>query len=66
MTVRRHLQAVARAADARERADDVLAAAILAAHEAGESLRTIRDATGGRLSHESIRTIIRRRGSDAG
>ena len=56
--VRRELLKVARAAETRERADAALAEAIRAAHEAGESLRTIRDATGARLSHETVRAMI--------
>ena len=57
----RHLQRVTRAAKAADDADATLVAAILAAYEAGATLREIAAATGGRLrSPESIRTLIRK------
>ena len=40
------------------RADRAFHAAVLAAHKRGASLRTIRDAAQGAVSHESIRRII--------
>jgi hypothetical protein len=56
------LQRVARTAEARDRAETNLHEAIRAAYAAGASLRQIRDASGRRLSHESVRVIINRKG----
>jgi hypothetical protein len=52
--------AKARARAEREfaRADRAFRAAVLAAHNQGASLRAIRDASGGTLSHEGIRRVL--------
>lgn len=59
------LSQVAEAAKAREsaerefaRADRAFRSAVLAAHKRGASLRAIRDASGGALSHEGIRRLL--------
>lgn len=61
----KELRQVTRTAEARERAEAALHEAIRAAHAAGASLRDIRDATGGRLSHESVRVICQTKGKEA-
>jgi hypothetical protein len=53
----KELRQVSRQSEAWERAQGTLHEAIRAAHRAGASLRDIRDATGGRLSHETVRVI---------
>jgi hypothetical protein len=59
------LSRVATAAKARQRAERELArsdrafrATVLAAHKRGASLRAIRDAAGGTVSHEKVRRIV--------
>jgi len=59
------LSRVAETAKARERAarelaraDRAFRVAVLAAHKRGASLRAIRDAAGGTLSHEKVRRIV--------
>lgn len=47
-----------RAARDLARADRAFRAAVRAAHKRGASLRAIRDASGGAVSHESIRRIL--------
>jgi hypothetical protein len=53
----KELRQVTRHAEAWERAEAALHDAIRAAHRAGASLRQIRDATGGRISHETVRVL---------
>ncbi len=53
----KQLRQVTRTAEALERAEAALHDAIREAHAAGASLRATRDATGGRLSHETVRVI---------
>jgi len=60
----KELRHVTRTAEARERAEATLHEAIRAAHKAGASLRQIRDATGGRVSHETVRQVAKG-GTDA-
>jgi hypothetical protein len=52
--------AKARARAERElaRADHAFRSAVLAAHKQGASLRAIRDASGGLLSHEGVRRTV--------
>ena len=47
-----------RAARNLSRANRAFRSAVLAAHKRGASLRAIRDATGGTISHEQIRRIV--------
>ena len=57
----RQLRRVTRAAKAASNADAALSSAILAAYEAGATLREIASATNGRLrSPESIRAVLRK------
>lgn len=53
------LARVARAAEKAARTREELEAAIVAAHESGESLRAIAAAAG--TNHEAVRTVIQRR-----
>lgn len=53
----KELRQVTRRAEAFERAEAELYEAIRSASRAGASLRLIRDATAGRLSHETVRVI---------
>ena len=55
----RHLQRVARTAKRADESDAALAAAIVAARDAGATLRELAAATGGRFSSpESIRSLL--------
>lgn len=58
MTARQHLQRVTRATRQRDRADDDYRGAILAAREAGATLRQIADAAG--TGPPNVLRIIRR------
>ena len=61
----KQLQQVARKTEALERAEAALDDAIRVAHAAGASLRAIRDASGGRLSHESVRRTLAKTKGDS-